>query len=325
MSIIIGVVGLGIVAVMWYVRHYGGETDVAPQPQAAEAQATPSGQSRISVARSEGEDGGFSMNLQQYSGAVAEEELPATAPATTPAPAAGASKDDNTVAALVGVGEITDGRTIEPQALYYLLREVETKYPADNLFIKDAPLVTLDDLRKAPGAWRAKTLRLRGQLVRLENATLNENPSGIRNVQEGYVMVDNQGVAMFIASRPSAQRLFRPVELRGIFMKLVDYEDQAGRWSVAPLILVTQPVRPASLAMPAAAPSEKDGRIEMVVGVIALLFLVYFILMYFLRRKQASRNPALEARRKARALTGAGRKDDHDDEREITFHEDGSG
>lgn len=210
--------------------------------------------------------------------------------------------DDNAaeVEAIVGLDSIRDGADIEPQPLFYLLREVEQKCPADNLFMKRAPVVTPVELRKNPDKWRVKPVTVRGKLRHVETSTLPENPSGIREVLDGYVVVGREGVCRFFATRPGRFRKGQDVIIHGLFMQLLRETDKGERSSEAPLVVTSHlvtvpppdaPVRPVSFTP--------------IISALVGLGVVYLVLMYVLRRRQQRGNRLLEARRKARSLTSS--------------------
>jgi len=201
--------------------------------------------------------------------------------------------------ALIGLDAITDGAAIERQPLYYLLREVSERRPADDLFMKRVPVVSLAELRADPDRFRLKPVTVRGQIIRLERSTLEENPSGIRVVLEGDLVSGREGLCMFLCSRLASVRLNQEVEVRGLFMKLVRYAGRGGRQEEAPLVIASHPV-----------PLSPSGRHdaggfapEKLIALLAGLVVIYFVMMFILRRRQQRRNPLLEARRKARELT----------------------
>jgi len=203
------------------------------------------------------------------------------------------------VEAVVGLEAVRDGAWIEPQPLFYLLREVEHRRPADDLFMKRVPVVRLAELRADPGKFRGRPVRVRGRIIRVERSTLPENPSDIREVIEGDLLAGQEGICMFVASRVVAVHTGQDVEIRGLFMALVAYAGRGGRHEDAPLIVTSHPV-PLRTTQPVRRESFSP---DLLIGVLVVLFVIYFVMMFVLRSRSRSRNRQLEARRKARTLT----------------------
>jgi len=220
-----------------------------------------------------------------------------------------ASKPDNATAArpsfdnlseaeaIVGLESIRDGATIEPLPLYYLIREVEERKPADDLFMKRVPLVTLAQLRADPDKFRAKPVAVRGSIIRLDRSKLPENPSGIREVLDGDLLVGAEGICMFLSSRVVPVREQQYVEIRGLFMKLIRYSAKGNRQEDAPLIITSHPVLLRALGQ------EPGGSFPTwLITVLAVLLVAYFVLMFVMRYRRQGTNRQFEARRKAKEL-----------------------
>ena len=139
----------------------------------------------------EEDDAGYDINLQNR---TVRREGDNAAEMPTPTP------DDNlsASAAAVGLDDVRDGGLIEPQPLYWLLRDVNDKHPADDLFMKRVPPVNLADLRTKPQDFRGKPVTVRGRVVRVERSVLSPNPSDIRAVLEGEIFIPNQGICSFL-------------------------------------------------------------------------------------------------------------------------------
>ncbi len=221
--------------------------------------------------------------------------------ATTPPPPA-----DNlsTTAAIVGLEEVKDGALIERQPLYYLLREADEKYPADDLFMKRVAPTKLADLRRRPQDFRGMPVAVRGRVIRVERSSLPENPSGVRTVLEGELVVPGEGVCMFITSRIVGLRAGMTVEIRGLFMKLMTYKAVDGHMELAPLVVASHPTSGEGTAGTSSSPAIPSGGGGWLIGILVVLFMIYIGLQFMLRRKGAGANRAIEARRKARELLG---------------------
>lgn len=215
------------------------------------------------------------------------------------------------VAAIVGLASVRDGATIERQPLYWLLREVEERWPADDLFMKRAPTVTLAQLRADPDRFRAQPVTIQGRIIRLEVSKLPENPSGVREVLDGDLLVGREGICMFLASRNPGVRPGHLVRVHGLFMKLVRYAGKGGRQEDAPLVVTSHPV-----LVTAEGEAPRTYSPHVLFGVLAALFVIYFVMMFVLRRRQQSRNALFEARRKARALTRGRQEVEREEEAE---------
>jgi hypothetical protein len=201
------------------------------------------------------------------------------------------------VAAIVGLESIRDGATIESLPLYYLIREVEERKPADDLLMKQVALVTLAELRADPDRFRAKPVAVRGTIIRVEKSSLPENPSGIREVLDGDLLVGREGICMFLASRLAPVRENQYVEIRGLFMKLIRYSAKGNRQEDAPLIITSHPV----LIRTAGDDTERVFPTSLVT-ILAVLVVAYFALMFVIRYRRQGTNRQLEARRKAKEL-----------------------
>ena len=213
------------------------------------------------------------------------------------------------VAAIVGLDAVRDNAPVARLPLYYLLREVEQKYPADDFFMKRIPEVKLRDLQAAPDAFRGKPVMVRGDVVRVDVSTLPENPSGVRTTLDGQIFVPGEGLCFFITSRTGTLRVGTSVELRGLFLQTVRYEAENHRMESAPLIVASHPLLTAPPAP--ALPASGEG-VGALLGVLVTLFAAYVVIQFMLRRRAGSGNRAVEARRKARELLGRPLHDDED-------------
>lgn len=272
MTILIVIVGVAYLGPIYYRRIFGAKPAPAVTPDNTTEEVT------------------YDIDLRRFPLPTSPDNLPVVP-----------SSDDNAadVRAIVGLESIRDGATIEAQPLYYLLREVETRRPADNLFMRRAPVVALSELRADPDKFRLKPVIIRGTIGRVERSSLAENPSGIREVLEGELVVGREGICMFITSRVGRVRVGQTVELRGLFVKLVTYGAKGGTQESAPLVVASHPVFAGAEGKGPVGGASWHGLLV----VLVLLFVVYFVMMFVLRRRQQGRNALLEARRKARRLT----------------------
>jgi len=288
MTILIVIIGVAYLGPIYYKRMFRAKPEPAQPTGTSPGSVLP----RVAVDNDAGEVT-YDIDLRRFRLSRSADNAPV--PAVT---------DDNAaeVAAIVGLDAIRDGAAIEPQPLYYLLREAETRRPADDLFMKRAPVVTLAELRAEADKFRCKPVVIRGTVNRVERSTLPENPSGIRQVLEGELVVGREGLCMFLTTRVGPLSVGQDVELRGLFMKLVTYASRGGGQDTAPLVIASHPVflRTGKTA--------SGGRSwDVLLTVLMLLAVIYLVMIFVLRRRQRSRNVLLEARRKARSLTAAGR------------------
>ena len=293
--VIVGVVFLGV----RYYRSLGPK----PKPEAGR-QATGVGRRLVDPESGEVE---YTIDVRTLGLPRASDNTTVSSPPTM----------DNTaeLAAVIGLGAVTDGARVERQPLYYLLREVEKRRPADDLFMKRLPLVSLSELRADPDRFRFQPVAIRGQIIRLERSSLEENPSGIRMVLEGDLVSGREGLCMFVCSRPVPVRLNQDVEIRGLFMKLVRYAGKGGEQEEAPLVVASHPV-PLSPSGDGAAGGFAP---EKLIALLVALIVIYFVMMFVLRRRQQTRNPVLEARRKARELTARKAESNEENEEKKTW------
>ncbi len=293
MTILVAVFGLSFFAWRWMNPR---------QPKAAPAPETPAVAPRLTTDN----ETEYELDLRTF-------PLPARGDNTTVTPAPPAPPDNiSTTAAIVGVEDVKDGALIERQPLYYLLREADEKYPADDLFMKRVPLTKLADLRARPQDFRGKPVAVRGRVVRVERSSLPENPSNVRAVLEGEMVVPGEGVCMFITSRVVALRAGMTVEFRGLFMKLMTYQAVDGHMELAPMVVASHPTGGGAAAAAPSTSTIPSGGGGWLIGILVVLFVIYIGLQFMLRRKGAGTNRAIEARRKARELLGRPAHDNED-------------
>jgi len=264
----------------------------APEPASAAQSTQPAGLQPGEVE--------YTINVEEFLRGRGD-----NAPASQAAPA----KGDNATAAIVGLDAVKDGALIEPQPLYWLLREVEDKYPADDVFMKRAPMTSLEELKAKPQDFRGKPVAVRGSIVRVERSSLPENPSGIRVVLDGDIVDPAHGMCSFLTTRIVPVANGSTVELRGLFMKLVSYKTMDGRTELVPLVLVSQPL--VVRAAPASG-NPGSGGPSWLISILVLLFVGYIALQFALRRKGAATNRAVDARRRAREMLGSSAHDPQD-------------
>lgn len=282
-SILVGIVGVTYLGLAYYKRTWSRKPRFPVE--------APSGVKAVPARRIDDNATGYveyEIDLRTFPLPGSADNAPTTPP------------DDNAadVAAIVGLESIKDGATIEPQPLYYLLRQVEERRPADDLFMRRVPVVTLAELRADPDRFRAKPVTIRGKIIRLKRSTLAENPSGIREVLDGDLLVGQEGICMFLASRIAPVRENQVVDIHGIFMKLVRYSGKGGRQEDAPLVITSHPA-------PVCAPrgAVRKFPTKTIFTILVVLFVVYFVMVIVLRRRQQAVNPRLQARRKTGGFT----------------------
>ncbi len=290
MTILIVIIGVAYLGPIYYKRIFHAKPEPAPGTGAPTGTVLP----RLAADNDAGEVT-YDIDLRHF-------PLPKSA---DNAPVSAASDDNaSEVAAIVGLDAIQDGAAIERQPLYYLLREVETRRSADDLFMKRAPVVTLAELRADPDKFRCKPVTVRGKIIRLESSTLPENPSGIREVMEGDLLVGREGICMFLCSRRVSLRINQEVAIHGLFMQLVRYAAAGGRQEDAALVITSHPS-----ILGAARGKRMPVSLNTLIGILVMLFIVYFVMMLILRRRQQSRRTLFEVRRKARQLTSGASED----------------
>jgi hypothetical protein len=114
------------------------------------------------------------------------------------------------------------------------------------------------------------------------------------------MVLATRSVMPVVGGRTVGPRVGDKVELRGLFMKLVTYAGQGGTQENAPLIITSHPV----FYRPPRASGSGGSALEGLIFLAVVLFVIYFALMFLLRRRQEGKNRQIEARRKARELLG---------------------
>jgi hypothetical protein len=206
---------------------------------------------------------------------------------------------DNANAAAV-LNSVRDRLPIEPQALYYLLGEVNRTSDND-FFMLRAPKVSLRQVVKDPDAWRGRPVTVTGWVERTGAAELPENPSGVRKVLEGEIITPDRTLCSFTSSRAVPLAKGRFVVIRGLFLKVVDTEDPSGRSQLA-MAVVTRDVKPATPEAPSSTSTGGEAKgpfpLDWMIGIIVVLILLYFAMLVWARRRQAHFRERMEARRK---------------------------
>ncbi|HUV38604.1 MAG TPA: hypothetical protein VMY39_03280 [Planctomycetota bacterium] len=190
-------------------------------------------------------------------------------------------------------GPILDGPTINSGQLHRLLKRVTTTLRADDPVMRGAHTVSVAALQQHPDKYREMPVTVRGKLRYVSRVTFaGEFPE----ILEGQVLVPGQGVVRFEASQLAPLEVGEHVVVHGLFMQLLTESAERGGQVKTPLVVTSQPLRERPAAMEGPLPASA------MIGVVVVLFVIYFVMMFWMRRRAQKRNPILEARRKVRGL-----------------------
>jgi len=193
------------------------------------------------------------------------------------------------------LGPILDGS--DPSFLQFcrLLEKVNRHLPADDPTMEAAREVDPGELAADPEKYRGLPVTVRGTVAYRQRQPLPDNPTGLKAFVEMEIDVPGQGRCVVAASRVSEQAEGQAVVIHGLFMQMVTRKAKGGEKITAPLLITSHPI-------PVVPRKGVATGTSVMITIVAVLFVVYFVMMFMLRRKSQRRNPILEARRKVRAL-----------------------